>query len=336
MKENLVLCLCLFLFLFACAPAPTVLPPIVNVTSVSETVKTSPTFTPSPLTMTPAPLTRTVTPTNALPNFSHIFVIIFENKSYSDIFGNSNAPFFNLLAAQFGLATRFYAVTHPSLPNYIALTAGSPYSITSDCTNCFLPVQNLADQVEASRRTWRAYFESMPSPCYRGNSQGIAPLYAQKHNPFIYYDNIRNNPARCANLVPLTNLDADLASGAYNLMWITPNMCNSMHDCSVATGDKWLKQIAPKILSSDAFRNNGALFVLFDEGLTNAGCCTHATGGQVFSIVASPLAKRGFQSANAYDHYSLLATIEDAWNLPRLQYAACPCTRTLGEFFSSQ
>lgn len=333
----------LFALLGACVP------------SATDVARANPTDTPAPTStggvtppqqtptassiLTPVPSTRTVLPrTNsptALPSFSHLFVIIFENHEYTSIAGNTNAPYFNSLAAQYGLATRFYAATHPSLPNYIALTAGSNYGITSDCTDCYLNVANLADQIEASGRTWRAYYESMSTSCYTGSSSSNAGgTYAQKHDPFIYFDDIRNNSTRCANIVPLTNLDADLASGAYNLMWITPNMCNSMHDCNVATGDAWLKNIAPKILNSAAFRDNGALFVTFDEGSTNNGCCTHAAGGRVFTIVAGPRAKRGFQSAQPYDHYSLLATIEDAWGMPRLQNAACACSPNLSEFFT--
>ena len=103
--------------------------------------------------------------TSTLPVFTHIFIIVMENHEYSEIIGSSSAPYTNSLATQNALATRYDAVSHPSLPNYLSLTAASTFGITSDCENCFLNQTNLADQIEASGRTWRAYMESMPSPC---------------------------------------------------------------------------------------------------------------------------------------------------------------------------
>ncbi len=122
------------------------------------------------------------------PAFSHIFTIVLENKEYTTIIGKSDTPYLNSLVSIYGLATQYYAIGHPSLPNYMALTGGSTFGITSDCTTCFQHAQNLADQIEASGRSWKAYMENMPSPCYIGDSPD--GLYVQKHNPFLYYDMI--------------------------------------------------------------------------------------------------------------------------------------------------
>ena len=119
-----------------------------------------------------------------IPNFSHIFEIIFENKEASQVIGNASAPYFNSLAQHYGRATNLTATSHPSLPNYLALTGGDTFGISSNCTTCFINTPNIADQVEAAGKSWKAYMESMPSPCFVGDSGGS---YRQKHNPFIYY-----------------------------------------------------------------------------------------------------------------------------------------------------
>ena len=157
----------------------------------------------------------------------------------------------------------------------------------------------------------------------------------QKHNPWIYFDDIRTNATRCAaDVVPYSQLSSDLANNTVpNFVWITPDMCNDMHDCSIATGDAWLKQQVPAILNSAAYKNGGALFITWDEGNTYAACCTVATGGRVATIVMSPLGKTNFQSSVQETLYSLLRTIEDSWSLPRLGDAGCSCTTTMREYF---
>jgi phosphatidylinositol-3-phosphatase len=310
-------------------PKPTATP--ASTPSPTPAPTPTPTQAPTPTpTVTPAP-TPTPTPTPALPTFSHVFIIVMENEESTSLIGNASAPYINGLANSYGLATQYYGVSHPSLPNYLALTAGSTFGITSDCENCFLNQTNLADQIEASGRTWRAYMESMPSPCDLTDTG----TYGMWHNPWLYYNDIRTNTTRCnAGVVPYTHFATDLAtSNPPNFMWVTPNLCSDMHDCSIATGDNWLKQQVPVILNSAAYRNGGVLFITWDEGSTNAGCCTNAAGGRVATLVISPLAKTGFQSSVAETHYSLLRTIEDSWNLPRLGGAGCSCTAQMREYF---
>src|SRR5579863_5281957 len=211
--------------------------------------------------------------TVTLPSFSHIFIIVLENTEYSDIIGNPSAPYFNSLASQYGLATQYYAIRHPSLPNYMALTGGSTFDIKSDCRLCYKNATNITDQIEASGRTWRAYMESMPTPCYIGDSPD--GLYAQKHDLFIYYNDIRLNTPRCtADVVPFTQFSVDLSNNALpNYAWITPNMCDDAHDCPLSVADAWLSQVVPTILNSSAYQDNGLLFITMDEGTTNLGCC---------------------------------------------------------------
>lgn len=243
-----------------------------------------------------------------------------ENEESTAIVGSGSAPYINGLANTYFLAASYFAVSHPSLPNYLSLTAGSTFGISSDCTGCFVNSTNLADQIEASGRTWKAYMESMPSSCFAGDSYP----YMQKHDPFIYYDDIRTNAARCnADVVPLTQFNSDLAAGTVpNFAWITPNMCNDMHDCSIATGDAWLANVVPGILASSAFKNGGVLFITWDEGSSSAGCCGNASGGQVATLVIAPNSIGGLRSTTNETHYSLLRTIETSWGLSPLGQAA--------------
>jgi len=271
-------------------------------------------------------------PASALPSFSHVFVIVMENHESGSIIGSSAAPYINSLANSYGLATNYYAASHPSLPNYLALTAGSTFGVASDCTTCYVSATNIADQVEASGRSWKAYMEDMPSPCYLGASAGN---YAMKHDPFMYYNDIRNNAGRCAaHVVPFTQFGSDMSSGRVpNFVWITPNMCNDMHDCAVSTGDGWLRSVVPTITSSAAFRNGGVLFITWDEGSSSAGCCADAWGGRVATLVISPRSISGFRSSVAENHYGLLRTIEDGFHLAHLGAAGWSSNTPLREYF---
>ena len=267
-----------------------------------------------------------------VPSFSHVFVIVMENHEYGSVIGSPAAPYINSLAAGYGLATNYYGASHPSLPNYLALTSGSTFGIASDCTTCYVSATNIADQVEASGRSWKAYMENMPTPCYLGASFGT---YAMKHDPFMYYNDIRNNAARCAaHVVPFTQFWGDMSSGRVpNYVWITPNLCNDMHDCSVATGDAWLRSVVPTITGSAAFRDGGVLFITWDEGSTSAGCCGDTWGGHVATLVISPRAIGGFRSGVAENHYGLLRTIEDGFHLGHLGAAAWASNVPLREYF---
>ena len=295
--------------------------------------------TPSPLSsgspLPPATLpARSASPTThpAVPDFTHIVVIFFENHEYDSVIGNHSMPYFNSLAGENTLLTQYYAVTHPSLPNYISTFGGDTFGINSDCTNCFLQEPSLADQIEASGRTWRAYLEDMPRPCFTGDYFA----YAQKHNPFIYFDPIRLDTARCnQSIVPLTQLNRDLAAGRLpNFIYIMPNLCNSAHDtinplCSLGTADHWLAgtlQMLLAYLQPRATAEPYLIVITWDEGQTNHSCCglPASAGGRVATLLISPLAKSGFQDATPYTHYSLLKTIETSWGLPLLGHAADP------------
>jgi hypothetical protein len=256
---------------------------------------------------------------------AHVAVIVMENEEYGDVIGARSAPFINGLARKYALARAMYAVSHPSLPNYLALTGGSTFRINSDCTGCSVNATSIVDQLQHAHISWKAYMEDLPRPCFTGAGSGD---YAKKHDPFAYYTAITHNRAGCAHIVPLGQLRADQRSAALpRFIWITPNLCHDMHDCGVSTGDRFLATLVPALLRS--LGRNGLLFLTWDEGSSDAGCCRLASGGHVTTIVAGPGARRGARLTTPTDHYSVLQTIEDLLRLSRLRGAACACTVSL-------
>lgn len=271
---------------------------------------TRPSPSPSGAAATAPSPTPPTTSAAGTPVYDHIFLIVMENHSFSQVIGNPAAPYINGLAGSGAVGGAYKAVGYPSLPNYLALTGGSTFGINSDCTSCWVAAPNLADRVDSSGRTWKAYMEGMPSACYIGS----AGSYAQKHNPFVYYDSIRLNAGRCAQVVPYTSLAADLASAATtpSLAWITPDGCHDMHDCSVAAGDAWLAAEVPVLLGSPAFTGqHSLLLIVWDED-------DHSSGNQVPLIAVGSRVRAGYFSSTSANHYSLLRTIEDSWGLAPL------------------
>jgi phosphatidylinositol-3-phosphatase len=256
---------------------------------------------------------------------SHIVVIVMENEEYPDVIGSAQTPFINLLAKHYALATGMYAVTHPSLPNYLALTGGSTFGIDSDCTSCSVGTTSIVDQLEQAHISWKAYMEDLPHPCFMGSEWGD---YAKKHDPFMYYTRIADVSSRCIKVVPMTQLALDeRANTLPTFVWITPNLCHDMHDCDLITGDQFLLKLVPPLLR--ALGSRGLLIITWDEGSSDDGCCRLAAGGHIVTILAGGLARAGARMQTPADHYSTLQAIEDLLHLPRLRGAACPCTPTL-------
>jgi hypothetical protein len=258
--------------------------------------------------------------TAALPSSraSHVVIIVMENAEYGEVIGSSEAPYVNALVRRYGLAAQSFAITHPSLPNYLALTSGSTQGVSSDCTDCHVSATNIVDQLEAAGISWAAYLEDVPKPCFRGAGAGG---YAKKHNPFIYYDDIARSASRCGRLVGFGRLTQALRSGRLpTYSWITPNLCDDGHDCGVAAGDRFLARTVPALLPE--LGPHGFLVVTWDEGGSEQGCCGAARGGQVATIVAGPDVHRGGRMQHPIDHYGVLATIEQALGLPPLAGAA--------------
>jgi phosphatidylinositol-3-phosphatase len=268
--------------------------------------------------------TATPAPPSLVPDFAHIVTIVLENKEFGTVVGSPKMPYFNSLAKSYTLLTQHYAVAHPSLPNYLALIAGDTFGVDFDCTKCIYDAVTLPDLIEASGRTWKAYMEDMPSPCFPGAESGN---YAMKHNPFMYFDPIRLNSARCQkSVVPMLSLYSDLTGGTLpNYAFISPNLCNDAHDCGLGTADDWLKSLMMIMLPLlDREQKPYLVIVTWDEGQGEHSCCglPREAGGRVATVLVSPQAKSGFEDATPYTHYSILKTIAEAWHLPYIGHAA--------------
>jgi len=279
---------------------PTALPPTVTNTAVPSPTSTS----------TSVP---TSTPPASTGAIKHVFVVVMENHSYNQVWNTSSSPYITSLGNAYARATNYHATIHPSLPNYLDMYGGSHYGITTDCnpsSSCHIDAVNLADNLDAKELTWKGYMEGMPSPCYLTTSGRYAP----KHNPFVYFDDIRTNTTRCnSHVVPYSAFASDLASAATtpNYVMIVPDLCNDMHDCSVSTGDTWLKNNLPAILNSPSCTIDKCLLILtWDED-------DSSQSNQVLTIFAGSGAKTGgVASAVSYNHFSLLRTVENIFGLP--------------------
>jgi hypothetical protein len=241
-----------------------------------------------------------------------------ENKSFGDVIGSPAAPYLTSLAHRYAAPRDAFAIGHPSLPNYLALTGGDTFAIHDDCTSCRVQGRSVTDQLQGAGFSWRAYMEGMPRSCYRGASSG---RYAKRHDPFMYFDRIRTSRQRCSRVVPFGRLDGDLAEHRLpDFAWITPDLCHDMHDCGVATGDRFAAKLVPRLLP--ALGPHGFLVVTWDEDNGHRGCCGgDAEGGRVATIVAGPDVKRGAAGSGPYDHYSILRTVDDAFGLAPLRHA---------------
>jgi phosphatidylinositol-3-phosphatase len=249
--------------------------------SPSPSQASSPTPSPSP---TPAP--------------SHVFVIVLENTSAARALAQ---PYIGSLASQYAVGTDHHSVSSPSLPNYLAMTSGSTWNIHDDGYHR-LPASDLGTELTNAGITWKAYFEGFTGDCFNSPYP-----YALKHNPFGYYG------GQCpANVVPMTDLAADLNGTTPQLSWITPGMCNDGHDCPLRTADQWLSNTVPQITSSPAWQQNGVLLITWDE--------SSSSDNRVALLVVTP--KLRGQITTTMDHFSLLATISDQLGVTRLGQSA--------------
>jgi phosphatidylinositol-3-phosphatase len=318
---------------------------------------------------------------HGIPRYQHIVEIMMENTSYGTIIGSSLAPKINALANQYGLATNYYGVTHPSEPNYMAAVAGSFFGVQDDnqfyCTpamattdptcsgtivNHTVSAQSIADQLTAAGKTWKGYFQSLPpTPAvlvttgpgangpytFKYPSNAVA-LYASKHNPFV---NFTGTQGALANMVSDTQLASDLASGQLaNYSLIVPDQCHDMHgtggcgnaNANISAGDTYVGDTVNQVMSSPMWIDgNNAIVITWDEddfsdqGLLGTGCCgANPGGGHVATIVIRNHGNLAHIEDNtAYNHYSLLRTMESAFGLPCLADACASVVPTMNPLF---
>jgi len=315
----------------------------------------------------------------AMPPYAHIFVIIEENHTTDEIVPSAAAPNLTRLAQQYGFAWKFYAEQHPSEPNYVAILGGDTFGIRDDdaywckpgktdnaCPSVHasgyvdhtITAPSLASQLEAHHLTWKGYFEDIPSPASRvyrwpnesrqipGEAQS---LYAVKHNGFMNFKDVQDDPALAQKIVGFDALTSDLASGNVpNYAQIVPNQCNDMHglpagpyvppDCVfdagpklIARGDAVAGRLVAQIMASPVWSQpgNSAIVITFDENDIEhpgadhgAGCCgsgpddaNNPGGGWIPTIVITNRGPRALTDMTPYNHYSLLRTTEDAFGI---------------------
>ncbi|HET6795359.1 MAG TPA: alkaline phosphatase family protein, partial [Acidimicrobiales bacterium] len=301
-----------------------------------------------------------------------VFIVVLENESYASTFGKgSPATYLNSLVPKGAFADRYYATSHVSADNYIAMTSGqTPLpQFNGDCANyasCYEAEnatpgggKSVTDQLTAAHLTWGAYMESMASPCLHPALTDAADPYqkgyATRHDPFVYYPPVAGNQAYCDahvrnydDLVPL--LRSHKAAAVPNYVFITPDTCDDGHDAPCADGrpgglaqaDKWLRANVPLITGSAAYRDRGALFITFDEAdpTDTTGCCASGVppdgingGGLVGLVMLSPLAAAGHATDVLYDHDSLLRTVEDGFGLAHLNNAGATQEHPMADLF---
>jgi hypothetical protein len=281
----------------------------------------APSTTLGPSTTAPTPASTPTASPSGGSGPAHVMLVVLENREDTDVLGSSDAAYFNFLARRYGLATRSYGRTHPSLPNYLDLVSGSTQGIASDCTSCSVEGTTLADQLSGAGVAWKAYMEGMPSTCYQGASSGAG--YAKKHNPFVYFRHLSADARLCDRVVPSSQMGPDLASASPpDFVWLTPNLCNDGHDCANSSVNAWLAHQMPVVMRSAWFKADGIIILTFDEGDSDAGCCGVATGGHIATVVVTDRVPGGRRWNQPVDPAGILATIEDLYGLGHLGEAA--------------
>ena len=252
----------------------------------------------SPLSAAPTP--SPTSPVTGFPTFNHVFLVVEENHSFTEVIGNSSMPYFNSLASKYGLAKQYFANAHPSLPDYLILTTGRAETF-DDTFSGSISDDNIARELVNAGKSWRAYQESIPSAGYLGAD---VPPYVRRHNPFSYFSDVQNSPSQAANIVPFSQFATDLANNALpQYSFITPNVDNDGHDGTLAAADSWLQSNIAPLIASTTFKNGGLLVITFDEGQNSD--VDHG-GGQVATLIISSNAKSNYQSQTLYQHQSAL------------------------------
>ncbi|WP_329467382.1 alkaline phosphatase family protein [Streptomyces sp. NBC_01431] len=242
-----------------------------------------------------------------VPTPDHVVVVVFENHAYDQVVGSSSAPYINSLASGGANLTASYAETHPSQPNYYAMFSGSTQGITDDScvTPGFSSAPNLASELIAAGKTWASYNESLPD---QGATDCRSGDYAQKHNPWFGFSNVPTELAYTFDQFP--NDYSTLPQVSY----VVPNLCSDMHDCSVSTGDTWLKNNLGAY-ADWAQSHNSLLAITFDED-------NRLSGNRIPTVLYGQPVTPGSSSSATYNHYNLLRTIEDMYGASHAGEAA--------------
>jgi phospholipase C len=275
-----------------------------------------------------------------VPKSNHVVIVLEENHSYSSVVGSSAMPYFNSLGSQNVLATQYYANTHPSIGNYLELTAGQIIT-NNDGYTASISADNIVRHMLTAAKTWKSYAQSLPSVGYTG---GDVYPYIRHHNPLSYFSDVVNSSVQRLNLVPFTQFAADLNNNQLpSFSFIAPDQHNNAHDCpagmstcsdaqKLAAADAFLKANIAPLLSNPAFQQDGILIILFDESFSTD---TAHGGGHVAALMLGPNVKKGYKSTALYQHQNLLHTVMDALGMKTYPGAAATAADMADAFSGS-
>jgi acid phosphatase len=265
--------------------------------------------------------------------FGHVGIVVEENANYSAV-TSSSMPYLFGLMSQYGLATQYYANTHPSIGNYFMLTTGQILTNDDRQTPSSFPVSvdNVVREIVAAGKTWKAYAESLPSVGYLGgDTTSGGGHYYVRHVPLAYLTDVQNSSAQRQNLVPSAQLAQDLSTGNLpNYSFITPNGCDDAHDCSLGTADNWLRNQIDPLIKNSVFQKDGLLIIVFDESSNDN---TNGGGRVVCALISPAFSKLGYQSTTLYQHESVLRLTLEGLGVTTLPGAASRAP-DMGEFDS--
>jgi acid phosphatase len=260
-----------------------------------------------------------------LPAFGHVVIVLEENHN-SDQVDSTSMPYLHSLLPQGAFASQDYANTHPSIGNYFWLTTGQLIT-NSDGYSATVTDDNIVRHLLAAGKTWKGYAEDLPSVGFTGQTSGG---YARKHFPLSFFSDVVNDSNQLKRLVPFTQFATDLAGDSLpSYSFITPNLCNDAHDCSLQTADTWLQTNIAPLLSNPAFQADGLLIITFDESDNDD---THG-GGRIFWLALGPKVKQGFVSTTVYQHENTLRLMAEGLGLTSFPGAAASASN-MSEFFT--
>jgi acid phosphatase len=266
-----------------------------------------------------------------IPESSHVVMVVEENHSYSSVIGNKAMPYLNSLASKYGLATQYYANTHPAIGNSFEMTTGLGLTNDDTATPASFPVSadNIASELMVSGKTWKSYAEGLPYAGYIGGNTGN---YAVRNNPFAYFKEVQNSSTQKMNLVPFSQFATDLANNELpNFSYVVPSTLNDGQRGSLQQSDTWLKQNIEPLLADATFQQDGILIITFaDSSRTD----TAHGGGRVATLVIGPEAQLAYSSTTFYQHPSLLRTVLTALGATSFPGAAASAP-SMSEFFTS-
>lgn len=240
------------------------------------------------------------------PHVQRVLIVVLENADYATALVQ---PFLAQLAREGALLRNSFAVGRHSLPNYLAMTAGSLHGVASN-TPVTLDVPHIGDLLEAHGRTWKVYVEHYPGRCFLGSRSGP---YVRRHVPFLHYKNVQANPERCRRIVEAAELAIDIQNGTLpDYSFYVPDLNHDGHNTGVTEADQWLSQTFGPRLKDPRFMHDTLFVVTFDEGRG----WWH--GNHIYTVFYGDRVIPGAVSDARFDHYSLLRTIEDLFTLGTL------------------